>query len=237
MRVLRQWLLKYRPDTTLECLRFILNLVEHNESAKFLDLGCADGDVTVKIGNRIGTTKFYGIDILDTYVQKCRGRRIEAYCADLNEPLPLKDESFDVIHASSVLEHLNHTDLFIQEIHRVLKNGGYAIISTPNLAAWPNIACLFLGWLPFPSALSDDVVVGNPLHRRSNMSPAGAPAPFHRRIPTYRALKELFEFHGFKVEKIAGVGYYPFPIKVARFFCHIDPIHSGILVIKVRKVS
>ncbi|GAI71244.1 unnamed protein product, partial [marine sediment metagenome] len=39
--------------------------------------------------------------------------------------------------------------------------------------------------------------------------------PAHRRVPTYRGLKELFQYHGFEVETVIGVGYYPFPTKVA----------------------
>ena len=57
----------------------------------------------------------------------------------------------------------------------------------------------------------------------------------HKRIFTFSALKELFEYHGFKVERIVGVGYHPFPTKIARILSWIDPSHTVYLTMKVRK--
>ena len=44
----------------------------------------------------------------------------------------LKDNSFDVIVSFQVIEHIKETELYISEIHRVLKPNGKAYISTPN---------------------------------------------------------------------------------------------------------
>lgn len=112
--------------------------------------------------------------------------------------------------------------------------GGVAIISTPNLAAVHNIISLILGFQPPTAFVSDETFVGNPFNpkygtKRENIHPG------HLRIFTYRSLKELFEFHGFKVEKVEGVGYYPFPTLIAKFFSRISPKHSVYLTMKVRK--
>jgi ubiquinone/menaquinone biosynthesis C-methylase UbiE len=40
------------------------------------------------------------------------------------ESIPFEDESFDVVHASSVIEHVLNLDKSLAEIHRVLKPGG-----------------------------------------------------------------------------------------------------------------
>jgi ubiquinone/menaquinone biosynthesis C-methylase UbiE len=45
--------------------------------------------------------------------------------------LPFKDESFDIIIISEVLEHLNNPGLAISNAFRVLKKGGKIIITTP----------------------------------------------------------------------------------------------------------
>ena len=50
--------------------------------------------------------------------------------------LPFKDESFDVITAFEVIEHLDDPQKAIGEIRRVLKTGGVALISTPRRDLW-----------------------------------------------------------------------------------------------------
>lgn len=48
-------------------------------------------------------------------------------------PFKYADNSFDSIVTFQVIEHLKPDDLFIKEIHRVLRPGGKAIITTPNI--------------------------------------------------------------------------------------------------------
>jgi SAM-dependent methyltransferase len=45
----------------------------------------------------------------------------------------LADNSYDVVITFQVIEHIEQDKAFLQEIHRVLKPGGKAIITTPNL--------------------------------------------------------------------------------------------------------
>jgi SAM-dependent methyltransferase len=52
--------------------------------------------------------------------------------ADLNRPLPIADATFDVVAALEVIEHLENSYELLREITRILKPGGYAVVSTPN---------------------------------------------------------------------------------------------------------
>jgi len=45
----------------------------------------------------------------------------------------LQNDSFDVVVSFQVIEHIKNDRLFLEEIHRVLKPGGKAILSTPNI--------------------------------------------------------------------------------------------------------
>ncbi|MFN6992331.1 MAG: methyltransferase domain-containing protein, partial [Fervidobacterium sp.] len=67
---------------------------------------------------------------------------------DLNKSFPLKNESFDTVVSMDVIEHLYDVDNFLSEIYRILKNGGKAIISTPNLISWRNRLNILLGKNP-----------------------------------------------------------------------------------------
>jgi len=239
---LRTKLRKLQEPREVELQRVILSLLEQDKNCRLLDLGCARGSFTQELGRRIGTTQLYGIEIVEEFIEQAKQKGISIYKSDLNEPLPVDSESIDVVHAKEILEHLHHTDLFLKEIYRVLIRGGYAVISVPNLAAWHNIFCLLWGWQPFATNVSDEILLGNPLHYRYRAKRygyrtncAGSKYPGHLRIPTFRGLKELLQYHGFEVEKISGVGYYPFWGMASRPMSHIDPRHSAYLIVKARK--
>ncbi len=49
------------------------------------------------------------------------------------EEAKLKDASFDLVHASHLIEHLNDPRAFVQEVKRILRPGGWFILSTPAI--------------------------------------------------------------------------------------------------------
>lgn len=233
---LRTKLRKFQEPRESELQRIILSLLEQDKNCRLLDLGCGRGSFTQELGKRIGTTQLYGIELVEEFIEQAKQQGMRIYKSDLNAPFPIDSESIDVVHAKEILEHLHHTDLFLREIYRVLIRGGYAVITVPNLAAWHNIFCLLWGWQPFPTYVSDEIVLGNPLSYGYRTNRVGGKYPLHLRIPTFRGLKELVQYHGFQVEKIAGSGYYPFWGRASRPMSHIDPRHSAYLIVKARKI-
>jgi SAM-dependent methyltransferase len=55
--------------------------------------------------------------------------------ADLNERWPIDDESFDGIIGNYIIEHISWRKVkdFVENSHRVLRPGGYAVFVTANL--------------------------------------------------------------------------------------------------------
>jgi glycosyltransferase involved in cell wall biosynthesis len=51
---------------------------------------------------------------------------------DLNNGIPLADNSVGVIYASHIIEHLHDKHKIMKEIHRVLADGGWAFIEVPS---------------------------------------------------------------------------------------------------------
>ena len=213
--------------------RSFLELLENNSSAKVLDLGCGDGRFTLKARERIGTKRVYGVDIYDPSIERAKSRGIHVIKWDLNEfPYPFKDNEFDVVLSNQVIEHLFYPVKFMREVFRLLKPGGYAVISTENLASWDNIVALVFGYLPFSMGLDSGVVkLGNPLspHNGEVLEKTGPP---HVRILTLRALIELSKFVGFKVERVIGTGHF-----LGRLGDKIDKRHTRFITIKLRKPS
>ncbi len=129
----------------------MLRLVESNKDAALLDIGCDDGVWTLKIANTIGTKSLYGMEVIAEAARKSEMKKIIVAKADISDRFPYKSETFDVVHANMVIEHLYKTEHFVKEIFRVLKPGGYCVIGTDNLASWHNIVSLMFGWMPMAS--------------------------------------------------------------------------------------
>jgi SAM-dependent methyltransferase len=77
----------------------------------------------------------YGVDISAPTVRQARAAfdRDPLRCAvsDVRE-LPFRDASFDAIYSMGTIEHFDETEHAVEEIARVLKPGGRAIVGVPN---------------------------------------------------------------------------------------------------------
>ena len=212
----------------------LLNFVERNDRARLLDLGCDDGQWTKRLAVVINTKKAYGIEIADTNIVKAQKKGIMVTKGDLNNKIPFRSSSFDVVHANQVIEHLTNIDKFLDEIYRVLKPSGYLIISTENASSWHNIFASIMGWQIFSLTNVSTVTsgIGNPfaLHRHKKVD-SKMVSWTHKTIFNYLGLKEILEEHHFNIFKIMGAGYYPFPAKFGRF----DKRHAHFLTIKAYK--
>jgi SAM-dependent methyltransferase len=96
---------------------------------RVLDLGCRSGALTRSFleGNSV-----VGLDVDPAALAKAAALGIEPVQADVEEPLPLEDESFDVVVAGELFEHLQFPDALVAEIRRVLRPGGVLVGSVPN---------------------------------------------------------------------------------------------------------
>jgi SAM-dependent methyltransferase len=62
------------------------------------------------------------------------------------DPYPYADDYFDIVLFCEILEHLpTDPTQSLYEIHRVLKPGGYMLLTTPNVLAWQNFWRLAIG--------------------------------------------------------------------------------------------
>jgi methionine biosynthesis protein MetW len=213
----------------------VISLFEPCPDATLLDLGCGNGEFTQKIAARIGTSHICGIDISGENVKQARAKGIDCRQSNLDQViLPFEDESFDIICANQVLEHLSDTDTLPKEVHRMLKPGGYAVISTPNLAATQNIISLLFGFQPPQTAVSDDFDIyftSRHLKKRTD------PWPTHRRAFTLEGLRAILRWHGLSVQEAKGSGLYPLPSAVARLVLYFNKRYAAYLSMKARKTQ
>lgn len=102
--------------------------------ARALDIGAAGGGntrVIIKHGWQALST-----DYSEMAVATARERGLDAVFADARD-LPVEDNSFGFVAAMDMLEHIEEDYLVTQEIQRVLKPGGAALITVPcSMALW-----------------------------------------------------------------------------------------------------
>ena len=212
---------------------FLLELLEQNEKVKVLDIGCGEGRFSRKIANKIRCSEIYGVELSRKYAEEAHKNGVNVIIGDIDNGLPFKDASFDIVISNQVIEHVNSTDNFIRECYRVLINGGICVASTPNLASPHNVFSLMLGYQPFSASVSDEVVCGNPLDPTNESRIVSYRR--HRRVFTAPALRRLFEFHGFKVEALKGFGLHQLPLFLSSHFKCAR--YSLFLAIKTRKLE
>jgi ubiquinone/menaquinone biosynthesis C-methylase UbiE len=78
-------------------------------------------------------------------------RTCPVYRIDLEtQPLPVDDNTFDMVLCTEVIEHLELDPMFmIAEINRVLKPGGFLILTTPNITSSRAIWKILRGLEPY----------------------------------------------------------------------------------------
>ena len=96
---------------------------------RVLDLGCRSGALTRHFleGNEV-----VGLDVDRAALAKAAALGIEPVEANVEEPLPFADESFDAVVAGELLEHLQLPEALVAEARRVLRPGGALVGSVPN---------------------------------------------------------------------------------------------------------
>ena len=114
------------------------HLIAYKEAAKLingtvLEIGSGEGYGMLELAPK--SEKYIAVDKYQTRIpNELKNKKNIIFIK--SEVPPLKevlDNSVDFVVTFQVIEHIKHDTLFLEEIHRVLKPGGKAIITTPNL--------------------------------------------------------------------------------------------------------
>jgi len=226
--------LDVRKRETLNRLQRLARQTIQNIS-KYLDLGCGNGSLTFEIAKIFRCTEIWGVDIDEEALNKASMRGIKILKVDLNtQKVPLSDETFDLVTAFDVIEYLWNTDNLISEVYRLLKRGGYFILTTPNLASWINRLLLLFGYLPFHYEVS----LKCDLEKRPLQESYGVER--HVRLYTLKTLIKHLEAYGFSIVEVHGINLaYATSNSIVRLTNSIlswkKSLAPGMLVIAVKK--
>ena len=110
------------------------------ETFRILDMGCGDGVLLYLLSKNIKNynIELNGVDLSDiavkTAMTKFEQKGVENKFFFKTETVyntSFKDGTFDIIISSDVIEHLNEPEIFLKEVKRSLKDGGFLVIGTP----------------------------------------------------------------------------------------------------------
>jgi 2-polyprenyl-3-methyl-5-hydroxy-6-metoxy-1,4-benzoquinol methylase len=153
------------------------------KTGKILDIGCQNGEFCSLISQNGFIA--YGIDIDSELIEKAKKEypQIKFESCNNENGIPFPDEFFDVVWAGDIIEHICKTDIFINEINRVLKMGGLLILSTPMHSKIKNI--------------------GIALFRFEKHFNPEFP---HYRFYTLKSLRNVLEKRGFRISNVKYIG-------------------------------
>jgi ubiquinone/menaquinone biosynthesis C-methylase UbiE len=100
---------------------------KNQHGLSILDVGTADGCMLPVLKDALRAKICLGIEPSKELINS--GRNPQSLIQAMGENLPFKGESFDLITAVSVVDHLKEPGVFLKECRRVLKKEGVVIIT------------------------------------------------------------------------------------------------------------
>lgn len=159
------------------------SLISDKKHQDIIEFGSGLGEFAKKIsGNGNSLTC---LDIDQGYIKSLKTSGYKAKVADFNSKINFKSSSFDGAVCLEVLEHVMSAEFFLTEIHRILRDKGWLLLSTPNVA-----------WLGYRIR-----------HLFGDVPPKEG---YHYRFFSNRYLKKIIEDKDYKILKESSITPLPF---------------------------
>ncbi len=119
------------PAIHLAVIRAIEPSAAELRGGDYLDLGAGAGGLLARVRDRFGVGTTCACDYTEA-LMGLPGQRVDV--ADLNrEPLPYANDRFALVTCVETIEHLERYRETVREVFRVLRPGGLAVFTTPNV--------------------------------------------------------------------------------------------------------
>jgi 2-polyprenyl-3-methyl-5-hydroxy-6-metoxy-1,4-benzoquinol methylase len=165
---------------------------------RILDIGCGDGRISLTLANR--DRLMIGVELARRRVERAREKFSEdkqhgCFCQGDAEDLPLQDGVIDGIVLTEVLEHVLDDRKVLRELTRVLKPGGWVILSIPSIS-----------WRKYILIKKNKIAVYDSTEHLREYSYFDL-SSFDSRYITFSDLEKSFPRFGLKIIKRQGVAY------------------------------
>ena len=143
--LVKQSVLKYKYNYThiqvplfFKIVAPIISLFSYKSSIPFvpnsrgLDIGCGNGKFMSSM-NKLGW-KFEGVEFSSVAVDICHKAGLQVFHGEL-KAASFENNSFDLVSARHLIEHIPNPEVLFKEISRILKPKGQLVIRTPSSRA------------------------------------------------------------------------------------------------------
>jgi len=189
----------YRVSATTQSLDALAGVIDRvdlggMDAETVCDVGCGYGGLGLGIAAVAGAGEVIGVDIDTERLRVAGDRGIHVHEVNIEtQPLPMADDSVDIILSFGMIEHLRTYDNLLAEMHRVLRPDGCYVLGFPNLGSWLNRINLLRGYQPRDVEVSQEFPVGYapgyPLKNTLN----------HLHSATDHCMRALLDAHGLDV--------------------------------------
>jgi SAM-dependent methyltransferase len=176
----------------------VRRIAEFVPSGKVLEVGCGYG-YFLQCALEAGYDA-YGIDLSPTAVKWASERLPDrVFCGLLEEVPQIREQQYDVIFGSHLIEHLTEPGAFLEHAARLLRPGGLIVLVTPN--------------------------IGSLLSRASGRRWVSYKIPEHVSYYDPRTITDLLDRTGFSVRAIdSAYQYYALPFVATRVRELLHPV-------------
>jgi ubiquinone/menaquinone biosynthesis C-methylase UbiE len=124
----------HRARTAESSASYLLPLLR--PGLDLLDVGCGPGSITHDLAARVAPGRVKGIDVVEEPLVEARRTPGVEFAVDDVYALSDPDDSWDVVHAHQVLQHLSDPVAALREMRRVCRPGGVVAARDADYAAF-----------------------------------------------------------------------------------------------------
>lgn len=169
------------------------NLLPKDKGIKILDVGCWPCALDLILKKKGFDVHGISLDMSKIFRDNLRKKGIKLSNCDLEkDSFPFKDEQFDYILCTEVIEHMNNPYHLLNETNRVLKKGGKLLLTTPNAASLNKIFEIIKG----------DTIYGQSVIFWFEPKEKYLVRERHVREYTINELMYMLNKHNFRLEKV-----------------------------------
>ncbi|CAI7656745.1 unnamed protein product [Penicillium manginii] len=109
---------------------------------QILDVGCGPGSITIDFAKHVPRGHVTGIEYVPEPLEGARKLAASENITNVSfqvgdiHAIPFPDDTFDIVHAHQVLQHIAHPVLALREMRRVVKKGGIVAVRESASQTW-----------------------------------------------------------------------------------------------------
>lgn len=172
---------------------------------RIVDVGCGNGELLAHILAWYPDSLIIGTEVAHGRLRWTRehvGSHVCLVEVNAGTPFPFRDAMLDVTFLTEVIEHVKDPQLFLTELHRVMRSTGTLILTTPSSDA-------YIGWPMFAWIVRHITSHRWVTHFLPYEHPLRTKQPIDR-ILSFHDVQALLHCTGWRPIRVVGHGALPF---------------------------